>query len=116
MANPTKYNPYSMIFGVPLGNFELRVRYKIEVDLIRPEDPSKGVTVLLTPDMDVPHGFFFPEIQLNYKNWVTFEGIKSYGRNQDVVIPLNDEEIEDVVKGWNLEYRLPEIKEALIND
>lgn len=116
MPYSEKYNPYSMMLGMPVAQFELRIQYKIEIDKIDPKDIDKGVVVYFVPDMDIPHGFLFPEIQLVYKNWVEFSGVKRYGRDGHVEIPLNDEEIKDVVKSWNLAYRLPELKEALKND
>lgn len=116
MSYGEKYNPYSMMLGMPVAQFELRIQYKIEIDKIDPKDVDKGVMVYFVPDMDIPHGFLFPEIQLVYKNWVEFSGVKRYGRDGHVEIPLNDEEIKDVVESWNLAYRLPELKEALKND
>ena len=116
MPYSEKYNPYSMILGMPVAQFELRILYKIEIDKIDPKDVDKGVVVYFVPDMDIPHGFLFPEIQLVYKNWVEFSGVKRYGRDGHVEIPLNDEEIKDVVESWNLACRLPELKEALKND
>ena len=71
--------------------------------------------VYFVPDMDVPHGFLFPEIRLIYKDWAKFSGIKMYGRDGHVKISLNDEEIKDIIESWNLEYRLPELKETLKN-
>lgn len=116
MPYSEKYNPYSMILGMPVAQFELRILYKIEISKIDPKDVDKGVVVYFVPDMDIPHGFLFPEIQLVYKNWVEFSGVKRYGRDGHVEIPLNDEEIKDVVESWNLACRLPELKEALKND
>lgn len=116
MPYSEKYNPYSMMLGMPVAQFELRIQYKIEIDKIDPKDIDKGVVVYFVPDMDIPHGFLFPEIQLVYKNWVEFSGVKKYGRDGHVEIPLNDEEIKDVVESWNLACRLPELKEALKND
>lgn len=115
MSYDEKYNPYSMMLGMPVAQFELRIQYKIEISKIDPKDVDKGVVVYFVPDMDVPHGFFFPEIRLIYKDWVKFSGIKMYGRDGHVKISLNDEEIKDIVESWNLEYRLPELKEALKN-
>lgn len=115
MTYGEKYNPYSVMFSMPVAQFELRIQYKIEVGKIDPKDVNKGVAVHFVPDMDVPHGFLFPEIQLAYENWIEFSGVKRYGRNGYIEIPLNDEEIKDIVKSWNLEYRLPELKEALKN-
>lgn len=116
MPYSEKYNPYSMILGMPVAQFELRILYKIEISKIDPKDVDKGVVVYFVPDMDIPHGFLFPEIQLVYKDWVKFSGVKRYGRDGHVEIPLNDEEIKDVVESWNLACRLPELKEALKND
>lgn len=116
MSYGEKYNPYSMMLGMPVAQFELRIQYKIEVDKIDPKDVDKGVVVYFVPDMDIPHGFLFPKIQLVYENWVKFSGVKRYGRDGNVEIPLNDEEIKDVVGSWNLACRLPELKEALKND
>lgn len=116
MSYGEKYNPYSVMLGMPVAQFELRIQYKIEIDKIDPKDVDKGVAVYFVPDMDIPHGFLFPEIQLAYKNWAKFSGVKKYGRDGRVEIPLNDEEIEDIVKSWNLACRLPELKEALKND
>lgn len=116
MSYGEKYNPYSMMLGMPVAQFELRIQYKIEIDKIDPKDVNKGVAVYFVPDMDIPHGFLFPEIQLVYKDWVEFSGVKRYGRDGNVEIPLNDEEIKDVVESWNLACRLPELKEALKND
>lgn len=116
MPYSEKYNPYSMILGMPVAQFELRILYKIEISKIDPKDVDKGVVVYFVPDMDIPHGFLFPEIQLAYKDWVNFSGVKRYGRDGHVEIPLNDEEIKDVVESWNLACRLPELKEALKND
>ena len=116
MSYDEKYNPYSMMLGMPVAQFELRIQYKIEISKIDPKDVDKGVVVYFVPDMDIPHGFLFPEIQLVYKNWVKFSGVKRYGRDGHVEIPLNDEEIKDVVESWNLACRLPELKEALKND
>ena len=116
MSYGEKYNPYSMMLGMPVAQFELRILYKIEISKIDPKDVDKGVVVYFVPDMDIPHGFLFPEIQLVYKYWVEFSGVKRYGRDGHVEIPLTDEEVNDAVKSWNLEYRLPELKEALKND
>lgn len=115
MSYDEKYNPYSMMLGMPVAQFELRIQYKIEISKIDPKDVDKGVVVYFVPDMDIPHGFLFPEIRLIYKDWAKFSGIKMYGRDGHVKISLNDEEIKDIVESWNLEYRLPELKEALKN-
>lgn len=104
------YNPYSTTYGVSVGQFELRIRYKIEVAECNPGHIEDGVTVLFIPDMDLPHGYLFPQLQVNYKHWDQFNGYKMYGPDGDVTIPLNDDELDDIVRSWNLKARLEEMK------